>query len=46
MSMLGRWFGRMGRFLARIGLPRELREAVATQLLPQLAGAEGKGRHG
>jgi hypothetical protein len=44
--MLTRWLGRLGRVIARLGLPRELREAFATQLLPQLAGAGGKGRHG
>jgi hypothetical protein len=44
--MVAVWLARLGRALARLGLPRELREAFATQLLPQLADAGGKGRHG
>ena len=46
MSILARGLGRLGRALIHLGLPRELREAFATQLLPQLADAGEKGRHG
>ena len=45
MSSLVRCLGRVGRALARVGLPRELREAFATELLPEFAAAEGRGRH-